>query len=116
LQVSPVRVDDPAEFAAIRAALQRIDRWRPEFAPAVRDLVDLRRLAADRLAAYRENPWAVGSRGQPVEHPALREFVAISVRVHQLTEALLLSPRSQARAGVGAEPERDPLEDLLGEQ
>ena len=64
------------------------------------ELLELRALAAGCLARYRENPWAVGSRGQPVEHPALREYLAVQVRAFQLSEALLLTPRSRARAGV----------------
>jgi hypothetical protein len=67
----------------------------------------MRALADELLANYRENPWAVGSRKQPVEHPRLREYVALSVRILALTETLLLSPRARAPAGMKEDP--DPL-------
>ena len=101
------------QFDEIKTALERIDRWHPEFAPMVDELLELRRLQADALAAYKENPWSTGSKGQPVEHPRLREYIALQVRVFQLSEALLLTPRGRARAGVEAATEdHDPFEFL----
>jgi hypothetical protein len=103
---------DRAAFGEIRCALERIGRWHEEFAPMVTELLELRALQADVLAAYRENPWAVGSRGQPVEHPLMRQYLAVQVRTLALAETLLLTPRARARAGV-AVVERDPLEEMF---
>jgi hypothetical protein len=91
-------MSDEVEFAKIVEALG--PTWHSAYEPLAQELMTLRELAADLLARYRANPTAVGSRGQEVEHPALRQYLAVSNRALVLTEALLLSPRSRKRAGV----------------
>lgn len=90
-------------------------RWHGAYRPLVEDLLDMRQMAAERLAKFRENPWAIGSRGQQVEHPAMKEYLALQVRILQLSEVLLLTPRARIRAGV-AEPEDEMSLDFLGEE
>src|SRR5215207_2941960 len=89
------------------------DRWRPADRRLVDDLLDLRELAQQRLAVFRENPHAVGSRKQQVAHPALSEFIALQTRVLAVTEALTLSPRARARTGKGSEQGGEDLVEWL---
>src|SRR5687768_1711339 len=90
-------------------------RWHAAYRPVVEDLLDMRQMAAERLANFKENPWAVGSRGQQVEHPSLREYLALQARILQLSETLLLTPRARIRAGVD-EPEDEMPLDFLDEE
>lgn len=86
------------EFARITEALG--PRWHAIYEPLVLELMDLRVLAADCLARYRENPRPLGSRGQEVKHPAMDQYLAVSTRAPVVAESLLLSPPSRRRAAV----------------
>lgn len=84
-------------IATLGTALQPADR------AMVDDLLDMRQLAAERLA-FNENPQAVGSRRQPVAYPALAEYLALEARILATTEAVGITPRARARSGKRPDP------------
>lgn len=101
-------------YGRLRTALDELGVWRPEFADSLAELVQLRRIQADSLARWQEQPTVSGSMGQMIENPALRTYMAAQDRAHKLAESLFLTPRSRARAGI-KEPEDDGLDAILGD-
>ena len=103
--------DDEREFVRIAEALG--PDWDGAFAPLVRELLMWRRVSADLLARFEEDPVGRGARGQVTKSPVLEQLLAVSTRAHVVAESLLLSPRSRKRAGRGSEPEGEDLVEWL---
>ena len=103
--------DDEREFARSAEALG--PDWDGAFAPLVRELLMWRRVSADLLARFEENPRGVGARGQEVKSPVLEQLPAVSTRAHVVAESLLLSPRARKRAGKSSEPEGEDVVEWL---
>jgi hypothetical protein len=109
-----MKQDNEAEFARITETLG--PQWHSVYEPLVFELMDLRSIAADLLARYKENPVGRGAKGQEVKSPILEQYLAVSNRAAVLGEMLLLTPRSRKRAGVSDAADDDtPFAFLDGE-
>jgi hypothetical protein len=93
-----------SDFEAIKGYLQRVDRWHDEFAPLVRELLELREARAAAFARAQASPTAAGSKGQERENPAWGTFLRLQAACDRLDAMLLLTPRAAIRAGESATP------------
>lgn len=84
--------------------------------PALRRLFELRDLE-ERLMrkAAEENYVTVGSTGQPVIHPALKQADALRAEIRNLEDRFGLTPASRAKLGIDHSKLRRSLSDLAQE-
>ncbi len=70
-------------------------------------------LARESRACAAAKPFVAGSKGQPVAHPGLKVAAEAEAAALRSATALLLTPESRKRHGVGAETVEDELDKIL---
>lgn len=94
-------------------ALMAQGTWQPSDVEALARYVAAVQTARTMRTAAQDRPWVEGSTGQLVAHPGWKVAADADRDAHRYAEALLLTPASRRRAGVGAARPSD-LDHLLG--